>query len=117
MINNEQQIKASVANGLARPSIEALLGRPFTQEELQLYRKAKAVYELQLRKRRSERKYEHLSGAEAKRKHDDKRASIDDLLDEANNHINWTRREFAKKSLVNFINTYLMESLFDAPPS
>lgn len=70
-----------------------------------------------MRKRRSERKYEHLSGAEAKRKHDDKRASIDDLIDEANKHIDWERREFAKKSLVNFIDTYLMDSLFDSPPS
>ena len=77
----------------------------------------KAIYDLQLRKRRSERKYEHLSGTDAKRKHDDKRASIDNILDEARSKIDWNRRNYAKKSLVNFINTYLMDSLFDSPPS
>ena len=72
-----QQIKASVANGLTKPAIEALLGRDLTADEIQAYRKAKAVYDLQLRKRRTERKYEHLSGAEVKRKFDDRACSID----------------------------------------
>ena len=117
MSNVEQQIKASVANGLRRPAIEALLGRPLTTEETQLYFKLKAVYDLQLRKRRSERKYEHLSGTDAKRKHDEKKASIDNLLDAAYENIDWARRENAEKSLVAFITTYLMDTLFESVPS
>lgn len=41
-----EQIKASVMNGLARPSIEAMLGRPLDDEETQLYTKARAYYNL-----------------------------------------------------------------------
>jgi len=60
------QIKSAVASGLSRNGIEALLGIRFNEEQLELYRKAKAIYDLKLRKRRQERKYEHLSGAELK---------------------------------------------------
>ena len=75
------------------------------------------MYDLQLRKRRTERKYEHLSGAERKREHDDRRAGIDKLLDEAYANIDWARREEARKSLPNFIRAYLMDNLFEAVPS
>lgn len=73
----DEQIKQAVASGLKKNAIEALLGIKFNAEQLELYRKAKAIYDLKLRKRRQERKYEHLSGAEVKRKFDDKAASID----------------------------------------
>ena len=59
-----QKIKVSVQNGLGKPSIEALLGRKFTPEEFAVYKKAKAIYDMNLRKRRSERKYEHLTDNE-----------------------------------------------------
>ena len=45
-MNLEEQIKASVSNGLTRPAIEALVGRAFTPDEIIIYRKAKAVYDL-----------------------------------------------------------------------
>ena len=102
---------------MTRPAIEALLGRSLTQQEIQIYRRAKAVYDLQLRKRRSERKYEHLSGTDAKRKHDERKASIDDELDEAYDNIDWERREKAKENLTSFITTYLMDTLFENVPS
>lgn len=113
----DDQIRASVANGLTRPAIEALLGRELTGGEVQVYRKAKAVYDLQLRKRRSERKYQHLSGTETKRKHDDKVASIDEQLDAALARIVWTRRHAAETDVETFINTYLVGLLMEDPPS
>lgn len=61
----EQQIKALVANGLAQQGIESLLGRPFTSEEEQLYRKCRSIFTLQEKKRRQEKKYKHLSNIEA----------------------------------------------------
>lgn len=64
-------------NGLTKPAVEALLGIKFNDAQLELYRKTKALYDLQLKQRRKTRKYEHLSGAEVKRKFDDKAASID----------------------------------------
>ena len=76
----EQSIKASVANGLTKASIEALLGRTLNDEESQLYVKLRAIYQLQLQKKRKERRYEHLSGNEAVRKSRDKASSIDDEL-------------------------------------
>ena len=48
----EQQIKALVANGLKQQGIEALLGRPFDDEELQLYKKCQSIFILQERKRK-----------------------------------------------------------------
>jgi len=91
----EDQIKAAVNNGLSRPAIEALIGRTLTKDEQQLYTRQKAIFDLQLRKRRKERKYEHLSGAEQKRKHDDKACSIDDAMDAALSAVNWERRNRA----------------------
>ena len=44
----EQSIKASVANGLTKASIEALLGRTLNAEESKLYTKLRAIYQLQL---------------------------------------------------------------------
>ena len=86
------QIRASVSNGLSRPAIEALLGRRLTDDELALYRKAKAVHDLQVRKRRQERKYEHLNGTQRSQKSRDAASAIDDDLDEARKHIDWDRR-------------------------
>lgn len=72
---------------------------------------------MQLRKRRSERKYEHLSGTEAKRKHDDKYASIDAALDAARGRIDAERRAKAETSLVEWVKTYCVGILLDeAPP-
>lgn len=73
----EKTIAASVANGLTRPAIEAIIGRKFTDDELQLYRKTKAAYDIQLRKKRTERKYEHLNGTGRQQKYQDKHAKID----------------------------------------
>ena len=39
------------------------------------------------------------------------------MLDEAHDKIDWKRREYAHKSLGNFIRTYLMDSLFETEPS
>ena len=111
------QIKTAVANGLTRNAIEALLGIKFNNEQLDMYRKCKAIYDLKLRQRRKERKYEHLSGAEAKRKHDDKYASIDDKLDQAFAEIDWPRRKAAEKSIASWVQTYCIGILLDdAPP-
>jgi len=71
------QIKAAVANGLTRPAIEALFGRPFNDEEVREYRRAKAIYDINERKRRQERQYEHLSTADRVEKHRLKAAAID----------------------------------------
>ena len=107
--NAIDRIRASAHNGLTRPKIEALLGRKLTAEEKTAYDKARGIYELELRKRRETRKYEHLSGAEKSRRHNEKAASIDDALDEARKRINWERRNAAEKSLSAWMRTYCME--------
>lgn len=112
-----QKIQATIANGLTKNAIEALLGISFTDEQLKFYRKAKAIYDLKLRKRRQERKYEHLSGAAVKRKHDDKYATIDEAIDNARKNINWERRNDSEKSLAKWVQTYCVGILIDeAPP-
>lgn len=58
-----------------------------------------------------------LSSLEKKRRATDKAASIDKAMDEALSNIDWNRRTQAEKSLDAFIETYLMESLFEVPPS
>ncbi len=77
MTDLHDKIHAAVFNGLTKNAIEALLGVSFDDEQLAFYRKVKAIYDLKLRQRRKERKYEHLSGAEKKRKHDDQYAAVD----------------------------------------
>lgn len=47
-----EQIKTAVSNGLRRPAIEALLGRTLKKSEVTEYQRARAVFDLQLRKRR-----------------------------------------------------------------
>ena len=116
MDNIEKQIEDCIANGLTRKSIEALLGITFTKEQIIFYKKAKAIYDLKLRKRRSERKYEHLSGTELKRKHDDNYASIDNQLNEAMSKIDWARRNRCKKSLATWVKTYCIGTLLDNEP-
>lgn len=107
----EQSIKASVANGLTKTSIEALIGRTLNAEESQLYVKLRAIYQLQLQKKRKERRYEHLSGNEAVRKSRDKACSIDDELNQALSEIDWERRNEAEKSLSAWVKTYMCEGL------
>ena len=57
-MNTEQQIRASVVNGLTRSEIEAFLGRKFTEVELATYNKAKALVKLQKRKEKKEKEKE-----------------------------------------------------------
>ena len=47
MIDTDNQIRASVVNGLTRTEIEAFLGRKFTEGELETYTKARALVKLQ----------------------------------------------------------------------
>lgn len=54
---------------------------------------------------------------EKKRRFTDKAASIDKDMDEAIKKIDWQRRANAEKSLDSFVETYLMGSLFEVPPS
>ena len=75
------------------------------------------MYDLQLRKRRKERKYERLNGREQKRKHDDKACSIDDAMDAALASVDWERRNRACKSFVDFTNTYMVGLMLEEPPS
>ena len=58
-----------------------------------------------------------LTSLEKKRRRTDKAASIDKEMDEALNNIDWNRRTQAEKSLVAFIEAYLMGVLFEVPPS
>lgn len=53
---------------------------------------------------------------DAKRKHDDKTASIDADMAEAYKAINWRRRNRASKSLVAFVKTYMIGLLIDDAP-
>ena len=57
-MNTEQQIRASVVNGLTRSEIEAFLGRKFTEGELAIYNKAKGLVKLQKRKEKKEKEKE-----------------------------------------------------------
>lgn len=63
-----------------------------------------------------ERKYEHLNGTEAKRRFDDKYASIDEKLEAARTAIDWDRRNAAEKSLVEWTRVYCVGMLLDEPP-
>lgn len=57
------------------------------------------------------------SNREAKRRFDEKAASIDQKLDAARNDIDWERREKAEKSLADWVDTYCVGLLLDdAPP-
>ena len=87
-------------------------------QELQVYRKAKAIYDLQERKRKREKKYEHLSGLERVQKHRDKYSSIDEEFDNARASIDWERRTNAEKSLGEWVKTYMCDGLAlnDEPP-
>lgn len=53
---------------------------------------------------------------DAKRKHDDKTASIDSDLADAMRRINWRRRNRASRSLVDFVRTYMVGLLIDDAP-
>ena len=54
-MNTEQQIRASAVNGLTRSEIEAFLGRKFTEGELEIYTKARALVKLQKQKEKKEK--------------------------------------------------------------
>ena len=58
-----------------------------------------------------------MSSTEKSRAFNDRAFSIDKEMDAAIKEIDWQRRKSAKKSLVNFVNTYLMGTLFEEPPS
>lgn len=47
MLDTEPQIQAAVMNGLNKAEIEALLDRPFVDEEVQVYNKTRAIVKLQ----------------------------------------------------------------------
>lgn len=64
-MNTEQQIRASVVNGLTRSEIEAFLGRKFTEGELATYNKAKALVKLQKQKEKKEKEKEKKEDAKA----------------------------------------------------
>lgn len=96
---------------MTRGAIEALIGREFTKSELSEYRKARAIYELQERKRRREKEHERLSGYDRVQKHRDKYSSIDDILDGAIASIDWERRNEAEKSLGAWVKTYMCDGL------
>ena len=52
-----------------------------------------------------------------KRRFDDEASKIDDQLDKAISEIDWTRRNKASKSLVDFIETYCIGLMIDDKPS
>lgn len=58
-----------------------------------------------------------LTNIEKQRKIDDEAASIDVELEEAWKKIDWKRRISAEKSLIEFVNTYLIGLTLDEPPS
>lgn len=80
-------------------------------QELQVYRKAKAIYDLQEKKRKRERKYERLSSYDRVQKTRDKYSSIDEQFDEARANIDWERRNTAEKSLGEWVRTYMCDGL------
>lgn len=57
-----------------------------------------------------------ITSTEAKRKHDDMYASIDQQLDTARLEIDWERRNEAEKSLTNWVKTYCIGILLDDEP-
>ena len=57
-----------------------------------------------------------MSNTEAKRRYDDRVASIDKELDEARRNIDTKRRHKAEKSLHDWVNTYCVGLLIDDPP-
>lgn len=107
----EQQIKTSVGNGLAKSSIEALLGRAFDNEENELYKKCRAIFLLQEKKRRQEKVYQRATTFERVRKHRDKISSIDEGFDRAYSEIDWERRRRAETSLGEWVKTYMCDGL------
>ena len=111
MSGDIEQIKASVANGLSRKSIEALLGRRLTPDEIVEYTRARAVYNLKLSKKRRDHRYERLSESDRQAKHRDKTCSIDEQLDEAFKQIDWDRRKRAETSLAEWVKTYMCDGL------
>ena len=57
-----------------------------------------------------------MSNAEAKRRFDDRAASIDAQLDEAFDSIDWQRRNEAEKSIDKWVQTYCLGLLLDDSP-
>jgi len=55
MADEIDKIRASTANGLTRPEIEAFLGRKMTTEEVDVYNKTKALLKLQKQKEKKEK--------------------------------------------------------------
>ena len=112
-----QQIQAAAISGLSRLEFEALIGRKLNNSEIEVFSKAKALYKLKEKKRKSEKKFEYLNVNERVWKFRDKMAAIDTEMDLAFQKVDKERKQFAKKSVENFIQTYLMDVLFEDPPS
>ena len=112
-----QQIQAAAMSGLSKGEFEALIGRKLTDSEIETFSKTKAIYKLKEQKRKSEKKYEHLNVNERVWKFRDKMAAIDNEMDIAFQNVDKNRKQFAKQSVENFIQTYLMDILFEEPPS
>lgn len=116
-----EKVKAMAANGIAKRTIESLLGHRMTENEDQIFRRAQAERVLAGRTRRNAKSSTEapLSGAERKRRSLEREASIDDYLDDAITRIDWPRRRDATDNVEQFLASYCMEpgrGLLDDPP-
>ena len=98
-----QQIQAAAISGLSRLEFEALIGRKLNDSAIEVFSKAKALYKLKEKKRKSEKKFEYLNVNERVWKFRDKMAAIDTEMDLAFQKVDKERKDFAKKSVENFI--------------
>ena len=122
---DRQTIFGCVRMGRTMADAAILQGRPLTGEQRQWWREARLLADFE----RAEKKNEEaqaalaqnlpLSGAERKRRHLEREASIDDALDAALDAIDWRRRSLTSRSSLNFLRIYCMEPmsrLLDYPP-
>ena len=123
---DRQTIFGCVRMGRTMADAAILQGQPLTGEQRQWWREARLLADFE----RAEKKKAigeagfspqsmPLSGAERKRRHLEREASIDDALDAALDAIDWRRRSLASRSLHNFLRLYCMEPmsrLLDYPP-
>lgn len=83
-----------------------------------MYRKSKAIYDLQERKRKRDKKRDVMTELERVQRHRDKYSSIDDEFNAALSAVDWDRRNAAEKSLAAWVDTYMCDGLAlnDKPP-
>ena len=120
---DRQTIFGCVRMGRTMADAAILQGQPLTGEQRQWWREARLLADFE-RAEKKDRAAElapqmPLSGAERKRRHLEREASIDDALDAALDAIDWRRRSLASRSLHNFLRLYCMEPmsrLLDYPP-